>query len=117
MSDAEGCGAVLHGLFALQPGVSIEEFRPAFEAFYGHLEQMGFVCGYCLMQRQPLEERFGAGLPEFDYHVAIEFPSLEHDRACYEYVSKDEEPVRSLHRAMNSKVRRGSARFFLGAQL
>jgi hypothetical protein len=109
-------GAVLNGLFTLADGISEEEFFPAFEAFYQHLKEMGFVRSYRMMRRQPLEG-FGAPLPNFDYHVEIEFPSLDEDQACYDYVKEDKEPVRSLHRAMNSKVRRESAHFFLGVHV
>ena len=107
-------GAVLHGLFTLADGVSEQEFLPAFESFYQHLHQMGYVCGYDIIRRQPLDEGFGAPLPDFAYDIAIEFPSLEQDQACYDYVKRNEEPVRSLHRAMNSKVKGGTAHFFLG---
>ena len=109
--------AVLHGLFSLADGVSEQEFFPAFEAFYQHLKGMGFVRRYQMMRRQTLDGGFGAPLPDFDYHVEIEFPSLEQDQACYEYVKKNEEPVRSLHRAMNSKVKGGTAYFFLGVYM
>lgn len=109
-------GAALHGLFSLVDSVSEPAFMAAFDAFYGHLREMGFVRRYRLMRRQPLDG-FGADLPDFDYHIEIEFPSLEQDQACYQYVKKNEEPVRSLHRAMNSKVRRGSAYFFLDVEL
>ena len=34
-----------------------------------------------------------------------------------DYVKKNEEPIRSLHRAMNSKVKGGVAHFFLGVYL
>jgi hypothetical protein len=68
-------GAVLHGLFTLSDGVSEQEFLPAFESFYRHLHEKGYVCGYHLMRRQPLED-FGAPLPSLDYSIAIEFPSL-----------------------------------------
>jgi hypothetical protein len=108
-------GAVLHGLFTLSDGVSEQEFLPAFESFYRHLHEKGYVSGYQIMRRQPLEG-FGAPLPNFEYDIAIEFPSLEQDQACYEYVKKNEEPIRSLHRAMNSKVK-PDAYFFLGVYL
>jgi hypothetical protein len=71
-------GAALHGLFTLVAGVSEQEFLLAFEAFYGHLKEREFVRGYRMMRRQPLEG-FGAALPDFDYHVEIEFLSLEQD--------------------------------------
>jgi hypothetical protein len=64
------------------------------------------------MRRQRLDG-FGAALPDFDYHVEIGFPSLDQELACYNYIKGNEEPVRSLHRAMNSKVKRGSEYFFL----
>jgi hypothetical protein len=100
-------GAVLHVLFTLADGVTEQEFLPAYATCYGHLKDMG---------RQPLDG-FGDDLPDFSYHVAIEFPDLERDQACYDYVKKNDEPVRSLHRAMNSKVRRGSSNFFLGVYI
>jgi hypothetical protein len=106
-------GAVFHSLFRLKDGVAEAEFLSAFEAFYNHLIEMGFARGYRIMRRHPLEG-FGKTLPSFEYHAEVEFPGLEEDSACYEYVKRNEEPVRSLHRAMNSKVRRGSADFFLG---
>ena len=107
-------GAALHGLFTLKAGTSESEFLSAFESFYGHLKEMGYVRGCRMMRRQPLDG-FGAPLPQFDYHVEIEFASLQQDQACYDYVKKNEEPVRSLHRAMNATVKRGSAYFFLSA--
>jgi hypothetical protein len=105
--------AVFSGLFRLRDGVTEAEFLPTLEAFYSHLVEMGFARSYRLMRRVPLKG-FGATLPSFEYHAEIEFPGLEEDEACYQYVQKDEEPVRSLHRAMNSKVQRSSADFFLG---
>jgi hypothetical protein len=108
--------AALHGLFTLLDGVSERDFLSAFEAFYEHLRDVGYVTGYRIMRRQPLEG-FGAPLPSFDYHVVVDFQSLAKDQACYDYVKADEEPVRSLHRAMNSKVKRGSSYFFLGVYI
>jgi hypothetical protein len=62
-------------------------------------------------------EGFGAALPDFDYHVAIEFRTLEQDQACYDYVKKNDEPIRSLHKTMNSKVKSRSTYFFLDTYL
>jgi hypothetical protein len=104
--------AVFHAIFTLEDGIAEEDFLPAFEAYYDHLIEIGLACSYRIMRRQPLEG-FGDSLPRFEYHAELEFPSLRKDRACYEYVKKNEEPVRSLHRAVNSKTRRGSADFFL----
>jgi len=109
-------GAALHGLFSLVDGVSEEEFLIAFRAFYEHLKETGFVLRHRISRRQPLEG-FGEALPDFDYHVEIEFLTLEQDRACYDYVKKNDEPIRSLHKAMNSKVKPRSAHFFLDAYI
>jgi len=113
---AEQSGAYLHGLFALADHAAEPAFFAAFSAFYGHLAELGFVSGYRIARRQPLDG-FGSKLPQFDYHVEIAFPSLAHDQACYDYVKRDDEPVRSLHRAMTAQVRPGSADFFLTAPL
>jgi hypothetical protein len=95
--------AILHGLFTLADGVSEAEFVPAFAAFYQHLHEQRFVRSYRLMRRQPLPGQYGAALPPFELHLEIEFGNLAADAARYEYVARNEEPVRSLHRAMNSK--------------
>ena len=108
--------AALHGLFSLADGISEQAFLTAFLAFYEHLKEMGFVQRYCISRRQPLEG-FGAALPDFDYHVAIEFRTLEQDQACYDYVKKNDEPIRSLHKTMNSKVKSRSTYFFLDTYL
>ena len=107
-----GLSATLHGLFILVDRVSEQEFLSAVAVFYGRLEERGLVRGHRVMRRQLLDG-FGAALPDFDYHVEIGFPNLEQELACYNYVKKNEEPVRSLHRAMTSKVKRESAYFFL----
>ena len=46
------------------------------------------------------------------YNIAIEFPDLNHDEACYQYVSGRTEPVHTLHVAMYQQGRPG-AQFFL----
>ena len=45
------------------------------------------------------------------FYAAIMFPNLEREQAYYDYVASNSEPVRTIHRAMNSLVRRGSAHF------
>jgi hypothetical protein len=105
-------GAFLPGLFSLADGATEQSFLAAFHAFYGHPAEIGFVCGYHVTRHQPLGG-FGAKLPAFAYHVEIAFPSPAHDQAWYDCVRRNDEPVRSLHRAMNTQVKRGSADFFL----
>ena len=99
------------GVFILCDGVNEAEFLPTIHAFYQHLIDAGFACAYRVLRRIPLEG-FGETLPPFTYRGELQFPNSEREAAAYAYVKKDEEPVRSLHRAMNSKVERG-ADFFL----
>ena len=90
MADPELCiglGATLHGLFTLMDGASEQEFLSAVAAFYGHLKERGFVRS-CRVMRRQLLNGVGAALREFDYDVEIEFPNLEQEQACYDYVKK-----------------------------
>ena len=103
--------AVFNGVFELREGVSEEEFLPTLKAFYEHFIEMGFASGYRILRREVLEG-FGRTLPAFTYRGALIYPDIESERAAYAYVQQNDEPVRSLHHAMNSKVAR-SADFFV----
>jgi hypothetical protein len=109
---ATGGKAILHSLFELQDNSAEPEFRAAFDYYVNHLIRMGFARSGRVMRRQPLDG-FGAKLPDFGYYAAIEFDDLEREQACYDYVARNDEPVRSIHGAMNSKVKHGSAHFFV----
>jgi hypothetical protein len=104
--------AILHSLFDLRDGIKESEFRAAFDAYVAHLVDKGYARGGRLMRRQPLEG-FGKRLPDFGFYGAIEFGDLEREQACYDYVAQNAEPVRSIHRAMNSQVKPGTAHFFV----
>jgi len=104
-------GAIFNGVFELREGVSEEEFLPTLKAFYDHFIELGFASGYRILRREALEG-FGKTLPAFKYRGALIYPNMEREQAAYEYVKRDGEPVRSLHYAMNSKVKRG-ADFFV----
>lgn len=108
--------AILHGMFELADGVSEQELAAAFTVFFEHLRDQGFAVRCGIMRRRPLDG-FGVPLPHFAHYAAIEFRDLDSEQACYDYVKADAEPVRSLHRAMNAKVRRGSAYFFVSADI
>jgi len=103
--------AIFNGVFELGEGVSEEEFLPTLKAFYEHFIELGFASGYRILRREALEG-FGKTLPAFKYRGALIYPNMEREHAAYEYVKQDGEPVRSLHHAMNSKVKRG-ADFFV----
>ena len=103
--------ATLHGLFSLKENVTLETFLFALEAYLRHLQAAGYVLRWRVEQRKVLGN-FDRGLPDFTHYIAIEFPDLDHDAACYQYVSGQTEPVHALHMAMYQQVRPG-ARFFL----
>ena len=104
--------AILHSLLELQDGGREEDFRVAFDDYVRHLVEMGYALEGRLMRRKPLEG-FGRRLPDFSYYAAIEFADLEREQACYDYVARNAEPVRSIHAAMNSQVKRASTYFFV----
>jgi hypothetical protein len=103
--------AVFSGVFELRQGVSEEEFLPTLKAFFEHFIEIGFASGYRILRREALET-FGKTLPAFTYRGALIYPDMKSEHAAYEYVKQNAEPVRSLHYAMNSKVKR-SADFFV----
>ena len=103
--------ATLHRLFSLKEDVTLATILPALEAYLRHLHAAGYVLRWRVEQRQVLGH-FDRGLPDFTHSLAIEFPDLDHDTACYQYVSRWTEPVHALHVAMDQQVQSG-ARFFL----
>jgi hypothetical protein len=109
-----GQGVALNALFSLREGAVEEEFFTALKAFYRHLHDAGYARGCHCLRRLPLAS-FGESLPAFDYQVVIDFQDAESEAACYGYVQGNQEPVRSLHLAMNSKVAEG-AQFYLTTQ-
>jgi hypothetical protein len=102
----------LHGLFDLKPGVAPDGYRAAFEAFCCHLRDQGYVAGWAFMRRSP-HPGYDRDPPETAFAVSIDFPDRARAEACYRYVAADQEPLRTLHRAMNSKVVAATTRFFL----
>lgn len=101
---------ILHGLFELKEVYGEAEFRNAFDAFAKHLKEQSFLLGWRFMQ-QEVHEGYNRRPPETPYYIAMEFADRPQSEACWDYVEKDEEPVRSLHRAMNRQIT--NARFFL----
>jgi uncharacterized protein DUF6614 len=106
-------GVALNALFSLRKGTTEEAFLSACGAFYRHLQDAGYARGFRCLKRLPLPG-FGLRLPDFDYQIIIEFADAQTEAACYGYLQANQEPVRSLHAAMNSKVAEG-AQFYLTA--
>jgi hypothetical protein len=102
----------MHGLFDLKPGIEVAAYHAAFEAFCRHLQTRGFVAGWSFMRRSP-HSGYDRNAPETDFYVSIDFPDRDRAEACYRDVAANEEPLRSLHVAMNSKVEATTTRFVL----
>jgi|SRR5215470_9455866 len=103
---------VLHALFDLKPEVAELDFRRALGDFCRHLASAGYVTGWRWMQQiDPAGPAFPR--PKQKQFVALEFIDERAEQRCYEYVAANAEPIRTLHRAMNSQVEPGSSIFFV----
>ena len=87
------------------------EFLPTLKAFFEHFIDQGFAPEYLILKREVLDG-FGKTPPAFTYPGALVYRDMEREQAAYEYVKQNDEPVRSLHHAMNTKVKQ-SADFFV----
>ena len=103
---------ILHALFDLKAGVAEADFRKSLEDFCAHLQQSGYLLGWRWM-RQIVPPGPSFPRPTQAQFVAFEFRDEESEQRCYEYVALNEEPIHTLHHAMNSKVQGGSAMFFV----
>lgn len=101
---------VMHGLFDLKGGVDEADFHAAFAAFGGHLKACELATSWRMMRRQE-HAGYDNGPPQTRYYLSVEFKDVEQSERCWSYVEKNDEPLRSLHQNMNSKVH--NARFFL----
>jgi hypothetical protein len=102
----------MHGLFDLKPGITADAYGAAFEALCRHLKEQGYVADWRFMRRAP-HRGYDRNPPEVGFYVSIDFPGRDKAEECYRYVAADAEPLRTLHRTMNSKVVPTTTQFFL----
>jgi hypothetical protein len=102
--------AIFSGVFELREGLSEEEFLPTLKAFFEHFIDQGFASEYLILKREVLDGF--ETLPAFTYRGALVYGDMVREQAAYGYVKQNDEPVRSLDHAMNTKVKR-SADFFV----
>jgi len=102
----------MHGTFDLKDNVAGPNFARAFSAFCAHLQSKGFLNGWQFAERAP-HAGYDRAPPASRYYVATHFPDLEFVQQCYAYVAAGEEPLKSLHKAVNSRVVRETTRFCL----
>lgn len=102
----------LQGIFDLKPQIDKTAFSEAFEAFCRHLQSKGYVDSWRLAERFE-HPGYDRRPPTGRLFVTLDFPDKAAAEACFAYVAADEEPLRNLHCAMNSKVEKSSTSFFL----
>ena len=102
----------LHGNFDLEEGKAVAEFARAFDAFCGHLREMGFVILWSFARRMP-HTGYDNTPPETACFISISFTDRERADACFAYVMADEEPLHSVHLAVHSSIVKETARFYL----
>ena len=88
------------------------DFRKALDAFSLHLREMGYVQSWMFMRRKPHQD-YDNRPPNAPFSVSITFADMATAQACYDYVSENNEPLRSLHQAVFSKVVKSTASFVL----
>ena len=105
---------LMHGLFDLNDGVDETDLRQCFERFSEHLKENSLVIGGRFMQHQA-HDGFNAREPSTKYYVSIEFKDMDHAERCWAYIEDKNEPLKSLHNAVFSKVR--NTVFFLSSDV
>lgn len=95
---------VMHGLFDLKEKYNEHEFKQAVDNFAAHLQQMNMLSAWRFMRRTP-HPGYDARPPAKNFYVSVEFIDLPQSQECWAYVENNQEPLRSFHRAVNSKVK------------
>jgi len=105
---------LMHGLFDLKDGVEEGEFCQDFELFSNHLRDVRLVVGGRFMRHQA-HDGYNAREPSTEYYVSVEFVDMDQAEACWDYVEKNDEPLKTLHGAVFSKIRNSA--FFLSSDV
>ena len=103
---------VMHGYFEIGDAVSEGDFKQAFDSFSLHLREMDYVQNWTFMRRKP-HDGYDNRSPNGPFSVSIDFADMATAQACYDYVAANNEPLRSLHRAVFSKVVKSTTSFVL----
>ena len=89
-----------HTWFDLKPGVGDLEFSRAMTRFMVHLKEAGKIEGWKMTRR-----KLGFGPKELgDFHVVMETRDLAQLDDAFSTIVTRDEPVESVHFAVNSKV-------------
>lgn len=91
---------IYNAWFDLKPGVSDTTFSDNLAAYLGRLQAEGLLVGWRLMRRKL--GLSGADVGEF--HLMMEFDSLDQLDRAFALVGSRREPVESLHFGVNALV-------------
>ncbi len=98
---AEQCS--LFGAFNLREGISLQEFKQAYDAMCEHLRQQGYLQRWRIWERA-YHSGYDARFPEVEVMVEMCFHNHEASLTSWDYVEAADEPLRSLHTDVNNKV-------------
>ena len=93
---------IYHIWASLKDGVNDLEFVAAVKDFLGRLQQDGQLESFRITRR-----KLGLGLEELlEFHIMVEFRDLAQFDQTFGMVAARDEPIESLHHAVNSRVAR-----------
>jgi hypothetical protein len=91
---------IYHVWADLKQGVKDTEFTNSVNSFLTKLKDDDHLQSFRITRR-----KLGFGIPELpEFHITIEFHSLEQFDKCFKNVATRTEPMESFHYAVNSKV-------------
>ncbi len=93
----------MFGAFNLREGIELSAFKQVYDTFCEHLNQQGYVHSWRLWKRA-YHSGYDAQFPDVGVMVEMCFHDHAASLASWGYVKADEEPMRSLHVAVNTKV-------------
>lgn len=92
---------IYHAWFDLKPGTPDLAFVEHLQRFLGHLAECGMIGGHRLTRRA-----LGLGPGELgEFHLMIETEDLSQLDRAFRGASAREEPLESLHHAVNSLIK------------
>lgn len=93
----------MFGAFNLREGVNLQDFKQAYDALCEHLSQQGYVHSWRIWNRAN-HAGYDARFPEVEVMVEMCFHDHDASLASWDYLETPDEPSRSLHKAVNTKV-------------
>jgi uncharacterized protein DUF6614 len=91
---------IYNAWFDLKPGVSDVEFSDRLAAYLDSLKADGLMSGWRLMRR-----KLGlSAAPVGEFHLMMEFDSLDQLDRAFQHVGARRDPIEGLHFGVNSLV-------------